>query len=140
MCECGCTSNDTRYTMPGPGKSLYLISLQVACEGCDVGPGIRIEHIQPGHVFWDEFKQGEFIDGPLPFEKWAHNPGVLIDTGMRKCQFVEALKRHLIGVSAEEMGDDGVIDESGAEVLLEEMWNDSQVQPTVVEPQKTDRK
>lgn len=135
MCECGCTSNDTRYTMPGPGKSFYIVSLCVACVECDAPPGITIELIEPGHILWDEYKRGEFTDGPLKFEKWPSNLGAAIVTGFRRHEFVAAVQGHLTGINVADFDDeDGRIDEIGAEVILEEMYRDSWVKPKVVEP------
>lgn len=135
MCECGCTSNDDRYTLPGPGRSFYVISLSNACINCDAPPGVTIEHIEPGHVLYAEYSdsQFEFINGPLPLEKWPDGPGVVITTGMRRCEFIKAFKDHLIGVDSRQFGGEQ-IDDIGAEVILEEMYPDSQVRPTCVVP------
>lgn len=76
----------------------------------------------------------DYLDGELHFNDWRDSQGVAIITGMRRHEFVAALTKHLVGVSAEDMGDDGTIDEVGAEVLLEEMFEDSQVKPRIVEP------
>lgn len=51
---------------------------------------------------------------------------------MTQGEFVKAMSKHLIGVSSDEMGEDGKIDEFGADVILEEMYEDSQRQPAVV--------
>lgn len=67
----------------------------------------------------------DFIDGKLHFEKWSDSEGVAIVTGLMRHEFVKALTPHLVGL--EDGGD--VLDEIGAEVLLEEAYDDSVVKP-----------
>lgn len=136
MCECGCTMNDEKLTFPGPGKSFYILSLAAECKSCDAPPGITIELIEPGNVLWDEYKRGEFVDGPLQFEKWRDSKGVAIVTGMRQHEFVKATISNLMGLEIEDFCEGGKIDESGAEVILEEMYDDSQVKPHVIGAKK----
>jgi hypothetical protein len=119
MCECGCTSNDERYSFPGPGKTLYLLTLSKGCESCDAGPGITIERFQRKASTFDL----EFIDGTLPFEEWPDSEGVAIICGFRKHEFVKAMRQHLTDTPVDEL------DESGAEVVLEEMYSDSVFRP-----------
>jgi hypothetical protein len=40
--------------------------------------------------------------------------------------------QHLVGVSSDEMGEKGRIDESGADVIAEEMYEDAMVKPRLV--------
>lgn len=134
MCECGCTMNDEKLTFPGPGKSFYILTLAGHCEDCDAAPGVTIEHIKPDHPLWRDYKRGEFISGPLNFNQWPDGPGVAIVTGMRKHEFVAAMTKHLEGLDSRMLGDGGKMDEDGAEVVAEEMYADSQVQPHVVRP------
>ena len=134
MGECGCTMNDDRYTLPGPGKSIYLITLSAGCVDCDGPAGVSIERISPDSILYREYKRGEFTDGELKLEKWPDSEGVAIATGMRKHEFVKAVGKHLVGVSANDIGENGVIDEIGAEVIAEEMFDDSQVKPSIVKP------
>lgn len=136
MCECGCTMNDRRYTLPGPGKSIYLITLSAGCVDCDGPSGVSIELIEPDTILFKEYKRGEFSEGPLKLQQWPDSKGAAIVTGMRRHEFVKAASKHLIGVSSDEIGDDGVIDEAGAEVILEEMFEDVQVRPEIVKPVK----
>lgn len=123
MCECGCTANDERYVFPAPGRKVYVLTLSRGCVECDAPSGVTIERIDRGTLLPD------FIDGELKFEDWRDSEGVAIVTGLLKHEFVEALLPQLVGTSASEMGDNGVIDEAGAEVMLEEMYADAQVKP-----------
>lgn len=132
MGECGCTTNDRRYRIPGPDKTFYLLTLSGACENCDAPPGITIEVITPEHTLYREYKRGEFNDGQLKFEKWRDSRGVAIVCGMRKHEFVKAILPHLIGLDSKELGDEGKLDEAGAEVVIEEMYDDSQTRPAIV--------
>ena len=134
MCECGCTMNDKRYTFAGPGKVIYMLTLSGGCVDCDAPSGISIERLKPGDFMHANGHRDEFVDGELQFETWAESEGVGIVTGMRRHEFVKALSAHLIGASAEEMGENGVIDEAGAEVMLEEMFEDAQMRPAIVAP------
>lgn len=138
MGECGCTGNDDRYLLPGPKKSFYLISLTVACKYCDAPPGITIEHITPEHALYREYKRGEFNHGLLKFNDWPEGPGLAIVTGLRQHEFVQKMLTHLAGTNANDIGENGVIDEIGAEVLLEEMYSDSCVQPHLVTEEPND--
>lgn len=142
MCECGCTGNADRYKFPAPNGAFYLLSLYPHCTNCDVPSGFTIELIEPGtHQFqyWTEdFPDG--INGELPFENWerTESKGVSIVCGLRVEEFIEKLKSHLIGVDSNELGDDGVIDEDGADVIVEEMYEDAQVQPALVKDDSAD--
>lgn len=126
MCECGCTSNDKHYSFPGPGKSFYVLTLSRGCVECDGPSGISIEHIKPGMFLYEKTHREEFIDGELKFNKWPDSLGVAFVTGLLKHEFIEAIKPHLVGT---EVGEDGAIDDIGAEVLLEEAYEDSVVRP-----------
>jgi hypothetical protein len=123
MCECGCIANDLKYTFPAPNKQVYVLTLSGGCIYCDAGPGIIIERILKKEL------QEEFIDGQLKFEKWSDSEAVAIITGMRKHEFINALKEHLMGLSVDEMGENGILDEVGSEVILEEAYEDSIVKP-----------
>lgn len=132
MCECGCTSSDERYTLPGPGKSFYLIRLSGHCLNCDAPSGVTIERHDPGTFDYADYQSPEYTDGPLPLEKWADCYGAAIVCGMRRHEFVKKTREHLIGVSSAEMGSDNRIDDIGAETLLEEMYADAQTRPYLV--------
>ena len=132
MCECGCTSNDDRFSFPGPGKSFYILTLSGGCVDCDAPSGVSIELIEPENVMFIDYRRGEFLNGKLKFEKWPDSKGAAIVTGLRKHEFVKALMSHLVGVSSDEMGENGKIDEPGADVILDEMYEDSQVRPKLV--------
>jgi hypothetical protein len=123
---------DERYRLLGPDKLLYIITLSGHCTSCDAPPGISIEEIDETHSLYREYQDGEFNCEPLVFEKWADSMGVAIITGMRQHEFVKAMSQHLVGVSSDEMGEDGTIDADGAEVIAEEMYNDSQSRPTIL--------
>ena len=127
MCECGCTSSDERYSFPGPGKSFYVLTLSRGCVECDAPSGVTIEHIKPGKFLYDDkVYREELIEGELEFQDWRDSEGVAIVTGMLRHEFIKALQPHLVGT---DVGEDGTIDEIGAEVLLEEAYEDSVVKP-----------
>ncbi len=129
MGECGCVMNDRKYLLPGPGEKFYVVTLSAGCVDCDAPSGVTIERIQRGDFMFSDDHRTEFTNGMLKFEKWSDSEGVAIVTGLRRHEFVAKLKSHLIGVSSEEMGENGVIDDAGAEVILEEMHDDSNVTP-----------
>jgi hypothetical protein len=137
MCECGCVLNDEHYTLPGPGKTFYVVTLSGHCESCDAPSGISIRLCQPG-----EFNHGYYSDldntqGALKFEKWGDGSlGAAIVCGLDKSSFVKMLQPHLVGIDSREIGDEnGVIDNCGADVIAEEMYGDVQKRPTVILPQ-----
>lgn len=132
MCECGCTMNDTIYTLPGPRQTLYVIRLSGACVSCDGPPGVTIEQYRPGQFHYDYYRDPEHSNGPLPLERWSDGLGAAIVCGMRKHEFVRATKQHLVGVSSDEMGEKGRIDAGGAEIILEEMYEDATSRPALV--------
>lgn len=135
MCECGCGMRDKKYWFPGPSESYYVLTLSVACVDCDSPPGVTIELIEPGTPMFDIYKQEEYLDGALAFQLWGgQTKGVAVITGMRKHEFVSVMKSHLTGINSKEYSDSGVIDEDGAEVIAEEAYGDSWVQPHIVQP------
>lgn len=131
MCECGCVSNDEKYILPAPKKSLYIITLSGACTNCDVPPGICIERIDKNNILYKEYLRGDF-GTKLKLEDWQDSYGKCIITGYTKDKFVKSALKHLIGISSVEMGEDGRIDEFGAEVIAEDMYEDAQVFPQLV--------
>lgn len=124
MCECGCTSNDERFLFPAPGGKVYMLTLSRGCASCDSPSGVIIERISKSDIHAKE--PDLYTDGELKFETWNDTEGVAIVTGLRKHEFVNALKESLVGV---EVGEDGALDEIGAEVILEEAYDDSVVKP-----------
>jgi hypothetical protein len=132
MGECGCSSMDERYKFEGPNRSFYILTLSGACQYCDSPPGICIEKIEPNNILYKEYCKGEFLDGDLIFEKWSDSQGVAIITGMLKHEFIKSTLSHLIGVDSKEMGENGIIDEFGADVICEEMYADTLVKPRIV--------
>lgn len=134
MCECGCTMNDDKYTFPGPGKSYYLLTLSGECKSCDAPPGVTLELIEPGASLYAEYKRGDFNTEQLKLEKWPDSKGVAFITGMRSHEFVKSVLRHLEGLEVKHFVENGRIDRIGAETILEEMYDDSQVRPYVVSP------
>lgn len=132
MCECGCTMNDDKYILPGPGKSMYLITLAGHCENCDVGSSVVIEQIDEDHMLYQDYRRFDFETRPLPLQDWRDSRGVCIATGFRKHEFVGAAARHLIGVSSSMFGEAVPIDSFGAEVIAEEMYDDAQLRPRIV--------
>lgn len=132
MCECGCISNDDRYTFPAPKKGMYVLTLSQACTNCVAPSGVTIELIESSHPLYKQYKRGDFTRGQLPFEKWPDCKRAAIICGLLRGEFVEAALGHLFGVDSRQLGDDGVIDEIGAEVILDEMYEDVQVHPRLV--------
>lgn len=96
-----------------------------------------IEKIGPKHSLYQEYLAGDFNTKVLKFEKWIESMGVAITSGMRQHEFVSRTKNHLIGIRIKDFGQRGKIDQIGAETILEEMYDDSQVKPSVVTPQPT---
>ena len=137
MCECGCTGNDERYLFPGPGKSHYVLTLHGGCVDCDSPSGFTIERIDSTNTLWKEFNRGEFLTGNLKFEKWPDSVGMAVVTGMLRHEFIKSTRDHLIGIDANDFGDnDGLIDGDGADVILEEMYDDATFRPRIVVPEK----
>lgn len=136
MCECGCTSNDQKYLFPAPGNKVYMLTLSSGCVGCDAPSGVTIERIPKTDLHYRERK--DYTDGELKFEQWAYSEGVAIVTGMLRHEFIDALKGQVIGRRPSDLADDdtGLIDDAGADVWLEEMYDDSVVKPRIVEPVK----
>ncbi len=134
MGECGCTMNDNKYTLPGPGKSFYLVSLSGGCVDCDAPPGVTIELIKPGDPLYAEYKSGEYVDGPMTLSNWGDSKGVAIITGHRRHEFVKETLSHLNGLEVKHFVDHGRIGKTGAETILEEMYEDSRVKPSIVVP------
>lgn len=132
MCECGCTSNDERYEFPAPKGDRYILTLSGCCTDCDAPAGITIERID-SKAYW-RYREMEMLNGELPFSQWPDSKGVAIVTGMRSDEFTKALLSHLVGISSDDMGEDGLIDEDGADVILDEMYEDAQFRPTLVIP------
>lgn len=126
--------NDDRFTFPGPRKSFYLLTLSGGCADCAAGPGFSIELIEPSHTLYKDYKRGHFNTEKLAFEDWPDSKGVAIITGPRRHEFVKSVLQHLVGVSSDELGENGKIDEIGAEVILEEMYEDAMFRPVLVEP------
>jgi RNase H-fold protein (predicted Holliday junction resolvase) len=50
---------------------------------------------------------------------------------MRQHEFVNAVKSHLIGLNVKDFSERGKIDRISAETILEEMYDDSQVRPSL---------
>lgn len=132
MCECGCVGNDDKYVLPGPGESIYVLRLAGECVNCDAPPGIFVEQLSPGDFEFEHVTDEMYGYTPLALNDWPDGKGVAIVTGMRKQEFIKAMLPHLIGVDSRTLGENGVLDEAGADVIAEEMYADSQVQPSVV--------
>jgi hypothetical protein len=136
MCECGCVGMDERYRFPAPNRAFYLLTLSGACAGCDSPSGISIELCEPGSHNYKYYgkEYPEALDGQLKFEDWPDSKGVAIVTGMTEGEFIKAMMSHLVGVSSKEMGTKGRIDEAGAGVILEEMYDDATSRPKLLTP------
>lgn len=132
MCECGCVMNWERYKFPANGDAFYLLTLKNHCVDCDGKTGVMIELIEPGTFEFKFYSDVHNIDGDLQFEQWRDGKGVAIACGLFKHEFVKKLSPHLVGIDSNEMGESGLIDECSAEVILEEMYDDAQLQPAIV--------
>ena len=137
MCECGCRQNDTRYTLPGPTGSVYLISLIQACRNCDGPSGIEIDQFksEADLLQWC-FEMPPFL--PVQFESHGHM-GTNITTGFLSHEFKAALKGHLIGLNTDDDRDDDVdhgLDEIAVEEILDEMYDSAQFRPQVIKADK----
>lgn len=65
MCECGCSTGNTIFELPGPGKTIYLLEFGHGCRDCETPAGVIISKIQrnsPDYL-------PELYSGPVPFEK-----------------------------------------------------------------------
>lgn len=131
MCECGCVSNDQKYRLPAKGRSFYLVTLVGGCTECDYPPGVAIELITQSHALFKEYKRGEFVDGDLPLTDWSDGKGCMIVTGMLSHEFTAKLTPSLVGLDSNELGENGVLDQAGAEVTLEEMFSEATVRPFI---------
>jgi hypothetical protein len=131
MCECGCQTNWERYTFPAPGGAIYLLTIAGHCENCDGGSFMRIELIDKSNTLFSHYKSGEFINGSLKFCNWPDSKGVEVGFGHTKSEFAKAMIPHLAGIDVNELGDHGILDEAGAEVIAEEMYAEMQVVPSL---------
>lgn len=134
MGECGCPGMWKRYRFPGPKKSFYLLTLSGPCTNCDAPSGISIELCMPGSHSFDYYSKDypDALDGELKFPITGL-PIVAIVTGMDSCDFIRVCQEHLVGVRSDEMGENGAIDLMGAEVILEEMYEDACFAPKLVD-------
>lgn len=131
MGECGCSSNWKRYWFPAPNKQIYLLTLSDGCTNCYGPPGISIELISKDSYLWKD--RNDYLNGELKFESWAESLGVAIKTGPEQHEFVESLKKWLIGINSKELGEDKkTIDRYGAEVILEDMYPDAIFCPQLI--------
>ena len=135
MCECGCGLRNKYYRFPGPGEAFYLLTLTVACRNCCAPSGVCIQLCERGTFDFDYYSDDDHITGQLPFTNWGDSQGVAITTGMEIDQFTAAIRNHLIGVGAEMFGDNDAIDGDGADVIIEEMYEDAQTMPSIVVPE-----
>jgi hypothetical protein len=135
MCECGCSGNADHYVLPGPNRSVYLITLQSACINCDGPDGITIELFPSKravreYLCWadDEFPE------TVPLDKWPCSKGACISTGRTKGEFIETMKKQFVGFQPKGLLDEGqdAFDENAAEVIVEEMYEDSTMRPKLV--------
>ena len=122
-----------KYVFPAPKRAIYILTLSGGCVSCDTPAGFIIELIEPTDTLYSEYRRGDFIDGELQFEQWPDSRGVAIKTGMRRHEFVAALRQHLVGVGSEMFGDAGNIDDVAADEILEEAFEQAQVRPTLVQ-------
>lgn len=92
MCECGCVSNDEKYRLLGPDKTLYIITLSGHCTSCDAPPGVSIEQIGENDSFFWDYQNGDLGCKPLKFEKWSDSEGVAIVTAITHLTHHDCLK------------------------------------------------
>lgn len=133
MGECGCVGNDERYWFPAPNNGIYLLTISGGCTDCCAPPGVTVELVERGKKS-REWKEREwYIDGELQFQDWGNgNKGAAVVTGFEKHEFIKALLPHLVGVDSKKMGENGAIDESGADVILDEMYEDAMFRPRII--------
>lgn len=131
MGECGCTSNDDHYWFPAPKNQVYVLTISGGCTDCCVPPGITIELISKNGMEWKEREW--WITGELQFADWGYKKGAAVVTGFDRHDFIAALRHNLIGVDSRELGESGKIDAAGADVILEEMYEDAMFRPRLVE-------
>ena len=53
MCECGCIMGNTAYKLKAP-TGWYIIEMQPGCDGCSIGPGIKVLHPETASFYYDE--------------------------------------------------------------------------------------
>ncbi len=141
MCECGCVGNCDRYFFPAPKGAMYLLTLSVHCTNCDAPTGITIELIEKDNPLYREYKRGDFGTRELQFGDWGDSEGVSVVCGFRKHEFIAALIPHLVGLNSRNFtddGKDGPLDENAAEVIIDEMYDDAQLQPVLLGPDRED--
>lgn len=133
MCECGCAGNHDRYLFPAPNRGLYVLTIAGHCLNCDGGSGISIELIEPSNSMYREYKRGDWTNGKLKFDDWGDSKGVSIVCGKQRHEFIHDCLKHLVGIDCVDMGSGGgQIDEAGADVILEEMYEDAQLKPFII--------
>jgi hypothetical protein len=126
--------NDVHFILPARSGLVYLLTLSRACESCDAPSGITIERFKSRKQLKDNRGFDE-LPNNLPFEKWRDCDGAAIITSHRKHEFVKAVKNSLIGLKSDDFADKPGqgFDDIAAETILEEMYSDSIVTPTLVE-------
>ena len=126
--------NDRKYWLRGPHEMLYIVTLSGHCRNCDAPPGVLIERIDETHVLYRKSRRRDFNCLEMKLAEWPESEGVAIVTGMRQNEFVKAVSRHLVGIQPNGglFDDKGYIDDDGAEVIAEEMYEDSQRRPKLV--------
>jgi hypothetical protein len=77
------------------------------------------------------YKDPDMTEGPLPLTKWLDNTGCNIATGMTQQEFIAKLMPQIVGLDSEELAD-GPLDAAAAEVVIEEMYDDAQTFPLIL--------
>lgn len=136
MCECGCTSGNQSYMLPGPKRSVYLLTFQPACTDCD-GPTAVIVQRYPNR------KEVESLMGDMPPElpmmevyNWLETTVI---TGKTKGEFIRDCRNMLIGIDPMDMADEesGTWDDAAADEILDEMYGDTTTTPHLPRPETT---
>lgn len=134
MGECGCTTNDERYWFPAPKNQVYVLTISGGCIDCGAPPGVTIELLSKQS---DEWREREwYLDGPLEFSDWRYGMGVAIATGFERSDFIKAASSSLVGLDSRDAGENGKIDEFGAEEVLKEMYGEVQFRPEIIKAHK----
>lgn len=136
MGECGCVEQDDRYWFPAPKNQVYVLTISGGCTDCCAPPGITIELISKDGCEWKEREW--YLNGELKLQDWNYKKGVAVITGHERCEFIDKLRSFLVGVDSRAMGEKGKIDAAGADVILDEMYEDAMFRPRLVEPVKSE--
>lgn len=61
MCECGCTTNNEAYRLPGGKGFFYVIELYAGCDNCTAGPGVLVRKITRESYDHEDVKDAQLL-------------------------------------------------------------------------------